>query len=134
MGKYLTRATARNVRKRTLEKAMPRVSRPVVQQAPRGVSGFLSSSFLTGPPTKLNPRQRKMNKPKDRSSTELHFGTSDPAGMQQEFGNVHHPAQPWFRSIWLAERLGLLEDIKKIMWREVLTAAKRAKRKAAKDA
>lgn len=93
-----------------------------------GASEGLNTSYSVS--TKLNKRQRKAAK-KDKSDVEVYAGTNDPAGLQQEFGNVNHAAQPHVRPAWDGGKRQALETIKDDLGDEIIKAvARQAKRKA----
>lgn len=55
-------------------------------------------------------------------------------GMLQEFGTVHHKAQPFMRPTWDADGPGLVGVIRDTVKEEIDRATKRAERKAARAA
>ncbi len=59
---------------------------------------------------------------------------SDPAAVQQEFGNVLHAAQPSLTPAWEAEKMGVLKTIQTDLWAEIKKAADRLARKTARIA
>ncbi|MEW7009492.1 HK97-gp10 family putative phage morphogenesis protein [Lentilitoribacter sp. EG35] len=92
-----------------------------------GENGNLNKSYAVS--TKLNKRQRKFAK-KGKSDVEVYVGTSDPAGLQQEFGNKNHDAQPHVRPAWDGGKNEALDGIVKDTGIELIAAVKRqAKRK-----
>lgn len=125
----LPKATARNTIQRVLKKRAEPVQDVWQHTAPRR-TGQLEHSIIVGPSSKLTPRQRKDAKKEGAHFAEIHIGTSDPAGQQQEFGNVNHPAQPSGRPAWSATQSGVLSGIGEDFWNEIQkTAARRARRK-----
>jgi len=93
-----TKPMAKGVGRRALKKA----AAPILddyQANTKVVSGNLQESEVAG--TRLNPRQRKLNK-KDpsKSAIEIHIGTADPGGIQEEFGNANQAAHPALRPAW----------------------------------
>lgn len=96
----MKKATAKAVGRRALKKAADPIlaaynARTVV------ATGTLLDNELVG--TKLNRRQAAMNRKMGKSEVEVHIGTADPAGIQQEFGNVRQAAVPALRPAWDAE-------------------------------
>lgn len=53
--------------------------------------------------TRLNRRQRSLTPRPGPSEVEIHIGTSDPAGLMEEFGNRHQAANPSLTPAWDAE-------------------------------
>lgn len=83
--------------------------------------------------TRLSKRQRKQHKKLD--PVEVFAGATNevPQAVQQEFGNVNHPAQPAARPAWDSQQHNMLAAIQNELEDEVAKAAKRqAKRKARK--
>lgn len=70
----------------------------------------------------------------DDGSVEMHIGpTKDgyPQAVMQEFGTVHHDAQPFIRPAWDREARPTLDRIKKFLGEDIVKALKRqAKRNA----
>lgn len=126
----MKKATAKAVGRRALKKAADPIlqaykSRTVV------ATGTLVDNELVG--TKLNRRQTAMNRRMGRSEVEVHIGTADPAGIQQEFGNAHQRAAPALRPAWDAEGgQTALDRIGSELAIEIDRTAKRAARKAAR--
>src|SRR5689334_15899920 len=99
----LPKATQRNVLRRGLKKVADPVADDWQARAPR-LTGQLEHSIIVGPSSKLTSRQKKDAKREGKHFAEIHVGTSDPAGQQQEFGNINHPAQPSGRPAWEANK------------------------------
>ena len=59
-------------------------------------------------------------------------GVNDPAGVQQEFGNEHNPPQPFARPAWDANKTRALDIIKDELGGEIMKAARRLAKKAAR--
>lgn len=122
---------AKGVGRRALKKAAD----PILAAWEAGtkvLTGNLQASETIG--TKLNKRQTRMNKKLDsKSAVEMHIGTNDPAGMQEEFGNIHQAAHPSLRPAWDAEGgERALERISNELWIDIEKTAARAARKAAR--
>lgn len=92
-------------------------------------SGGLNTSHDTS--TKLNKRQRKTAR-KNKSDVEVYVGTNNPAGIQQEFGNVNHGPQPYARSAWESMKHGILKGISGDMSDEIFKTVARQEKKKAK--
>ena len=129
----LTKAGGKGVLRRALKTAATPLAAAANDFAPVGQSGGYAQSFSYS--TKLNKRQagihRKMFR-NDKASVEGFVGTSDSAGVQQEFGNMNHGPQPALRPAWDGGQSKLLEDLGRELWSEMDKAAARAARKAAK--
>lgn len=82
--------------------------------------------------TKLTRRQARDARKEGKSFAEVYVGTADPAGQQQEFGNVNHPAQPSGRPAWAATQDEFLEGLGADLGAEIDKAAARLARKAAR--
>lgn len=126
-----SRATGKNVLKRTLITAAEPIERAAEAKAPV-LSGALQRDVKTG--TRLTRRQARAAKRAGKSTVEVHIGVADPAGMQAEFGNDHQQAEPWFRPAWDGGKGGALDDIKDALGSEIEKARHRAARKAARRA
>lgn len=128
----LPKATAKNVLRRVLKEAGEPIARAARDRAPRDEL-HLYENIDVG--TKLTRRQaalhRKMFKD-DRVTAEVFVGASNPAGVQQEFGNERHAPQPFMRPAWDATKRQALHIIEHLLWTEIDKAAKRQARKAAK--
>lgn len=128
---------AESVRKPVIRRALKKAALPMAalanSLAPVGLTGDYARSFVYS--TKLSKRQagihRKMFRD-DRAAVEGFVGTSDPAGVQQEFGNVNHSAQPAMRPAWDQDHKALLERLKSEIWVEIKKSMARAERKAAR--
>lgn len=135
-GKDLERALAQiekaATRKTLSRRALKAAAEPILAdyQANTVVAtGVLLSNEVMG--TRLNRRQSRMNKRLGKAEVEIHVGTSDPAGIQQEFGNRHQAAAPALTPAWEREggdkALGRIGDE---LWPEIeRTAARQAKKR-----
>ncbi|WP_108263292.1 HK97-gp10 family putative phage morphogenesis protein [Mangrovicoccus ximenensis] len=92
----------------------------------------LNRSYVAGPTARLTKRQRSRVKREGRHDVAVHAGTSDPAGVQQEFGNRRHPAQPHARPAWAQTKEQVFGRVAEGMQKEVARAVARARRKAAR--
>ena len=121
---------AKAVGRRALKKAADPIFE-VYQANTTVASGNLVKSETVG--TRLNKRQARLNrKSGSKSAVEVHIGTADPAGIQEEFGNRRQAPHPSLSVAWASQggqkavdRIGdeLRADIMK-------TAARVAKRAA----
>ncbi|HAF38070.1 MAG TPA: hypothetical protein DCG72_03715 [Gammaproteobacteria bacterium] len=123
---------AKSVGRKVLRKAGKPIADAAKSLAPDdpNTSKDLKASIDIG--TKLNKRQRKFARKETKSHVEIHVGTSDPAGIQQEFGNVNHGPQPFMRPAWAANKFKALKIIKTELSGEIVKAAKRLAAKAAR--
>ncbi|MFE3839476.1 HK97-gp10 family putative phage morphogenesis protein [Pseudogemmobacter sonorensis] len=98
--------------------------------------GELAASVAVS--TKLSARQRRLHRrmhKNDKAAVEVFVGAGPlSSAHNQEFGNENHGAQPFMRPAWDAEAKPTLERVGKKMWFEIDKQAKRAARKAARDA
>lgn len=126
-------ATAKAVMRRSLKKAAQPMADISNSIAPDGPTGNYSKSFKYS--TKLSKRQaglhRKMFR-NDKAAIEGFVGTSDPAGVQQEFGNQNHGPQPAMRPAFDQDKTALIDRLGQEMWADISKTAARAAKKAAK--
>jgi HK97 gp10 family phage protein len=124
----LPESVGRNSIRRTLRKRAEPVRDAWKANAPKD-EGHYAESIVIG--TRLTRRQAREAKRDGKRFAEIHIGTADPAGQQQEFGNVNHPAQPSGRPAWESKKAGVLlgigEDFRADLER---TAARRARKLA----
>ncbi|WP_370267424.1 HK97 gp10 family phage protein [Nioella sp.] len=101
-------------------------------------------SIHVGIGTRLTPRQRLQHRRltrDDRAGVELFVGitaprgasAADPAGVQQEFGNVNHPPQPFMRPAWDQDHRALLGRLAVELGKDLERSIQRARRRAARD-
>lgn len=124
----LKTAGAKSVARRVLKRHGQTFADAANAAAPEG-DGNLSSSYEVG--TQLTRRQRRAAGRKDAETVAVHVGTSDPAGVQQEFGNSRHAAQPHARPAWMQTRDEMLEGITDDMLVEVEKSVARARKRNA---
>src|SRR5262245_5389114 len=124
----LPKATGTNVQKRALLKA----SEPIFEMARRlapVLSGALKRSIEPG--TKLSRRQKMLLH--KQSKVEVYVGAAAlPHAHLQEFGTVHHPAHPFLRPAWDANKRRAFDMIKKELADEIEKARARLARKTAR--
>lgn len=115
--------------KRYGRKALRKGGQPILDKYRAGTtvrSGDLQESEVMG--TKLNKRQRRMNRREGPSDVEIHIGTTDPAGIMEEFG-IHNPPHPALTHAWDTEGgTKALERIGKSLGDDLARAARRARR------
>lgn len=127
----LPKATAKGVLRKVLREAAEPLARAARRNAPRDEMHLYESIDVS---TRLSKRQALQHKKEDgRSFQEMFVGTNNPAGMQQEFGNERHGAQPWLRPAWDAEQKPTLDRIGDRLGFEIVEAAKRLAKKAARS-
>lgn len=123
----LPKATAKAALRRVLKQAAEPLAQKMRQNAPRDEMHLYESIDVS---PRLSKRQAMQHKAEgDRAFQEMFVGTNNPAGMQQEFGNEHHPAQPWARPAWDAEKEPTLDRIKDSLWFEIDKSARQHARK-----
>lgn len=127
--KQLPQAAAKAAMRRTLKKAAAPVRERWQANAPRQ-TGQYEHSIVIG--TKLTRRQSRTVRREGKSNVELYIGTSDPAGVQLEFGNARQAAQPSGRPAWDATQDDALRITGTESWIEIDKTAKRLAKKAAK--
>ncbi|MDE3797598.1 HK97 gp10 family phage protein [Sinorhizobium meliloti] len=124
----LPKATAQGVLREVLKDAGEPIARSARRLAPRDEYHLHDSIDVS---TRLNKRQRTLHR-KETSPAfqEMFVGTNNPAGVQQEFGNSRHLAQPFMRPAWDAEKANTLDLIANSLWGRISAAARRLSRKA----
>lgn len=124
------KSTEKNVLKRTLTKPAQQVAAEWQAAAPR-LTGHYAYSIHVG--TQLTRRQKgSAYKAGLLGVVEVHIGTTDPAGVQLEFGNNHQAAQPSGRPVWEQKKESTLAAVGSGLWVEIAAAAARAARRQAK--
>lgn len=153
--KDLTRATARNVAKRTLAKAAEPLMLRAREKAPRGetgnlIRGIISSPLVQGANAGAGAwgramraglgkeaavmAARNMNRGQ-KVDTVFHYvgmHVNVGQGLLQEFGTVKFPAQPFLRPAYLQTQTDMLNIIKTELAAEVAKSLARAARRRAK--
>jgi HK97 gp10 family phage protein len=128
----LPKATAKNVLRRTLNKAAKPIDDDASAAAPF-LTGGLQRSVITG--SRLTRSQARFSRLQTSNYyAEIHVGTSQSKGMFQEFGTFKDSPQPWFRPAWEANKEAALTIIKVELGGEIEKAAKRYAKKLAKGA
>lgn len=126
----LPKATAKAALRRVLKEAAEPLARTARRLAPRDEYYLYESIDVS---TKLSKRQAGLHRAQGgRAFQEMFVGTNNPAGVQQEFGNSRHPAQPFMRPAWDQEKEPTLDRISSLLWTEVEKTAARVAKKAAR--
>lgn len=123
----LPKSTARATLRRVLKLAAAPVQAAARDKAPK-LTGQLEGSIITG--TKLTRRQAQTARKEGKSSSEIYVGTSDPAGVPQEFGTFKEGAQPFMRPAWDETQDEALTIISTELGNEIEKSRQRLARKA----
>lgn len=127
----LPKATARAALQRALKKAAQPVHSDWKAHAPRD-EGHYQESIIIGPSSKLTRRQKREAKKEGPYFAEIHVGSSDPAGLFQEFGTITNRPQPSGRPAWDSNKAGALQTIVREIRTQIESAAARRAKKLAK--
>ena len=131
----LSKAVARNtlirVGKAALE-PMAEVARSLAPDDPETGGNDLKASIVVG--TKLTSRQKRLAKKEPKDFATVHMGTADPAGIQQEFGNVNHGPQSFMRPAFAQEAQPTIDRVAKGLKPEIDKSVQRARARALKKA
>jgi len=123
----LPRSVGKKVARDVLRDAAEPMARTARQLAPRDEYHLYDSIDVS---TRLNSRQRSLHREEAMPTfQEMFVGTNNPAGVQQEFGNERHGAQPFMRPAWDAEKTPTLNRIANSLWFHIEKAARRLARK-----
>ncbi|KKX28229.1 HK97-gp10 family putative phage morphogenesis protein [Rhizobium sp. LC145] len=123
----LPQSVAKSVLRETLREAAEPMARTARQLAPKDEYHLYESIDVS---TRLNKRQRSIHREENKPTfQEMFVGTNNPAGVQQEFGNERHPAQPFMRPAWDAEKMPTLDRIANSLWFFIHRAAQRLAKK-----
>lgn len=130
-GKASGKAVLRRVATKALEQ-MAETARGLAPDDPATQSNDLKASITVG--TKLNKRQARLaRRDQNKSTVTVYMGTADPAGIQNEFGNVHQSPQPFLRPAFDAHKMEAIQIVATELGPEIeRTAARIAKRRASK--
>lgn len=132
----LPKATAKGVLRRVAKKAlqpMAETARSLAPDDPTTGANDLKASLIVG--TKLNKRQARMaRRDEGKAFVTVYMGTNDPAGVQQEFGNVNHGPQAFMRPAFARNARGTLDIVAKELGGEIEKTAKRRVARLAKKA
>lgn len=132
-GKAAGKAVLRRVGAKALQ-PMADTTNALAPDDPATGGNDLSGSYIVG--TKLNKRQAAIaRKDQDKALVTVYMGTNDPAGLQQELGNVNHGPQPHIRPAFDQHKMEAIRIVADELGPEIeRTAARIAKRRAAKAA
>lgn len=126
----LPEATAKRVLRDVLKEAGEPLARTARRLAPKDEYHLYDSIDVS---TRLNKRQAALHKKEANPAfQEMFVGTNNPAGVQQEFGNERHGAQPFMRPAWDAEKKNVLDLIANLLWGKIEQAAEKLASKAPK--
>lgn len=132
-GKPAGKAVLRRVGIKALQ-PMAETARRLAPDDPATPDPDLESSITVG--TRLNARQAGLaRKDQGKALVTVYMGTNDPAGVQQEFGNVNHGPQAFMRPAYEQHKEGAVKIVATELGPEIeRTATRLAKRRAAKAA
>lgn len=123
----LPKSVAKRTLRRVLQEAAEPIARKARQMAPKHDYHLVESIDVS---TRLSKRQAALHKANGGPAfQEVFIGTNNPAGVQQEFGNDRHGAQPFMRPAWDAEKQPALDRIAVSLWGEIEKSASRLKKK-----
>lgn len=123
----LPQSVAKQTLRRVLNDAAEPLARQARQLAPRDEYHLYDSIDVS---TRLSKRQSAMHKKEGgQAFQEMFVGTNNPAGVQQEFGNERHAAQPFLRPAWDSEKGSTLDRISNSLWTEIERSARRLAKK-----
>lgn len=135
LGKALGKGVLRRVGTRALE--------PMAEHARATVAvrkGFLKRSIHVGTRLARSQRQKASRsggtfRLDAQDGVTIHMGPGqDPAGIQEEFGNVHQAADPFMRPAFDAEAENTIKRVGDGLWPEIEKTAARRARKLARQA
>lgn len=135
MSKGLARGALTRIAVNALKDEFVPVAKSMAPDDPATNGNDLKASIIAGPASKLNARQKKLNRRReDKSFGEGFAGTADPAGVPQEFGTVNHGPQAFMRPAWAETQKPIIDHVGKHAWTEIEKTARRAAARAAKKA
>lgn len=129
-----SKATVKNTMRAGMKDALQPMADRANQLAPNDpeTPGGLSQSYHVG--TQLTPRQKRLAKKEPKDFATVYMGTTDPAGVPQEFGTVNHPAQPHIRPAFAQEARATIDRLAQTLRARLDKAIARARRKTLKKA
>lgn len=128
-----------SLRKPVLRRAAMEALKPFLSEVKRLApvapveGGALRDSYVIGGPTKLTPRAKGQARRLRDSEVEVYAGTSNPAGMLQEFGTYYQRAQPHARPAWVTTRGAVLKAFTVAVRFDIERTAARAAKRVARD-
>lgn len=130
----LSKAVAKNTLIRVGKKALQPMADVANALAPDDpeTPGGLKGSYVVG--TRLNARQKRLAKKEPKDFATVHMGTNDPAGVQQEFGNVNHGPQAHIRPAFQQEARPTIDRVARGLEPEIDKSVARARARALKKA
>jgi HK97 gp10 family phage protein len=130
-----SKATTANILRRVLIAAGQPIADAATALAPRGPTGQLIASISVVPaqPSKMTRGGRAAYDKQSQVEVVVEAGPVAES-IFQEFGTVHHRAQPFMRPAWQAQRNRALDIVKDQLGIEIEKARARAARKAARIA
>lgn len=125
-----SKATVKNVMRRGLKDAIQPMADLANELAPDdpATPGGLNQSYHVG--TQLTARQRGLAKLEPKDFVTVYMGTTDPAGVQTEFGNSHQSPQAHVRPAFAQEALNTINRVAGSLKDQLAKAVTRAQRKA----
>lgn len=124
----LKESTAKNVLRRTGRAALEPFDAEWRARAPH-FTGHLEKSGGVG--SRLTKSQRAEHE--RESFVEVFAGPGpNPQAVQQEFGNINHPPQPFMRPAWEAKKDEVLQSVADNLGAAIAASAKRAAARARK--
>jgi HK97 gp10 family phage protein len=142
----LSKATGRNVVRRTLTKALYPMEQRAETNAPVGETRHLRESIEIS--AKISKRQGSLHRAEygskairtsegfrmePQTTVWMFMGPSGSAkSIVQEFGSIHVSPQPYMRPAWEGGKEQALKNIRDDLWDEVKRAAERVARKTAR--
>ncbi|MBX3482533.1 HK97-gp10 family putative phage morphogenesis protein [Phenylobacterium sp.] len=119
-------STAKNVLRRTGRKALAPFDEAWRARAPEHTHALERSG---GVGSNLTREQRRSHE--RESFVEVFAGPGPlPQAIQQEFGNINHPPQPYFRPAWEATKDQVLQIVVDTLGGEIAASARRAAARA----
>src|SRR5690554_6907635 len=114
MSKGMARGALTRIAVNALKEEFVPVAQRLAPDDPATQGNDLKASIVAGPASKLNARQKKLNRRRDDKSLGEGFaGTADPAGVPQEFGTVNHGPQAFMRPAWSQTQKPILAHVGK---------------------
>lgn len=127
---------AKPVQKAVARRALQKAAAPILSAWKAGTTvgtDHLRTSETTGADSKLNRRQKRMQKRLGKSEVQVHVGTTDPAGYLEEFGSIHNAPNAALSAAWEKEGgQAAVDRIGDELGRDIAKTTKRLARKAAK--
>ncbi len=127
----LSKATSRNVGRKALRAGAEPILAEFKARAARLTGEMVDTSGIS---TRLSRRQRAQHRRQVGDDVEMFVGAgSNPQAVQQEFGNINHPAQPALIPAFENNKRNSLDLIGKSLWTEIRKSVERVARKHKKN-